>query len=45
MEDIVNIIVGSSTTFDVYVLVRIIVLMIILEMVSLICSYLGGLKK
>lgn len=44
MEAIVNLIVGSSTTLDVYVIVRLIVVMISLELFSLACGYLGGMK-
>lgn len=45
MDSIVQILVGSSTTLDVYVLVRIIVLMLLLDFFAVICGYLGGLKR
>lgn len=45
MESIVNMLIGESTTFDVYVVVRLIVFALCLEFISLICAYLGGMKK
>lgn len=45
MDAIVDLIIGESTTLDVYVIVRLIVFVVVLELVSLICSYLGGMKK
>ena len=45
MDAIVNMIMGDSTTLDVYVIVRLVVLMMILELVSLMIAYLSGLKR
>ena len=44
MDAIVNLIVGSSTSLDVYVMVRLIVVMISLELFATACGYLGGMK-
>lgn len=44
MEELVNLIVGSSTTLDVYVVVRIIVLGMALELFAVGCGMLGGMK-
>jgi len=44
MDAIVNLIVGSSTTLDVYVIVRLIVVMISLELFATVCGFLGGMK-
>lgn len=44
MDAIVNLIVGSSTTLDVYVIVRLIVVMISLELFATACGFLGGMK-
>ena len=44
MESLVNLIVGTSTTLDVYVIVRLIVVMIALELFSTACGFLGGMK-
>lgn len=44
MEAIVNLIVGTSTTLDVYVIVRLIVVMIALESFATACGFLGGMK-
>lgn len=45
MDALVDLIIGESTTLDVYVIVRLVVFVVVLELVSLICSYLGGMKK
>ena len=45
MDALVNLIVGESTSLDVYVIVRLIVFIVIMELVSLICAYLGSMKK
>lgn len=45
MDVIVNMIMGDSTTLDAYVIVRLVVLMMILELVSLMIAYLSGLKR
>lgn len=44
MDAIVNLIVGTSTTLDVYVIVRLIVVMISLELFATTCGFLGGMK-
>ena len=44
MEAIVNLIVGTSTTLDVYVIVRLIVVMISLELFATACGFLVGMK-
>ena len=44
MDAIVNLIVGTSTTLDVYVMVRLIVVMISLELFTTVCGFLGGMK-
>lgn len=43
--NIIDFIIGESTSLDVYVLVRLIFLMLVLEFVSLIAAYLGNLKR
>ena len=43
MDAIVNLIVGTSTTLDVYVIVRLIVVMIS-ELFATACGFLGGMK-
>lgn len=45
MDALVDLIIGESTTLDVYVIVRLIIFVVVLELVALICSYLGGMKK
>lgn len=44
MSEIVNLIMGTSTTLDAYVVVRIIVLCMALELFSVACAMLGGMK-
>jgi len=44
MDAIVNLIVGTSTTLDVYVMVRLIVVMISFELFATACGFLGGMK-
>lgn len=44
MEEVVNLIVGSSTALDVYVVVRLVVLCMALELFSVACAMLGGMK-
>lgn len=44
MDSIVNLIMGSSTTLDAYVIVRLIVVVLALEMFSVACGMLGGMK-
>ena len=44
MDVLVNLIVGSSTTLDVYVIVRLIVVMSALELFATACGFLGGMK-
>ena len=45
MQDLMNLIMGSSTTLDVYVIVRIILVCMALEMFSVACALLGGIKR
>lgn len=45
MDVLVNLIVGESTTLDVYVIVRLVVFVVIMELFALICKYLGDMKK
>lgn len=44
MEEIVNLIMGASTTLDAYVIVRLVVLCMSLELFSVACAMLGGMK-
>lgn len=44
MDALVNLIVGTSSTLDVYVIVRLIVIMIALELFATACGFLGGMK-
>lgn len=44
MDEIVNLIMGSSTTLDAYVIVRLIVLCMALELFSVACAMLGSMK-
>ena len=44
MDSLVNLIVGTSTTLDVYVIVRLIVVMIALVLFATACGFLGGMK-
>lgn len=44
VDALVNLIVGTSTTLDVYVIVRLIVVMIALELFATACGFLGGMK-
>ena len=44
MEQLVNLIVGSSTTLDVYVIVRLVVVCMGLELFAVICAFLGSTK-
>ncbi len=45
MNEIVELIVGTSTTLDVYVVVRLVVVMMGLELFATACAFLGGMKK
>ena len=45
MDALVDMIVRDSTSLDVYVIVRLIVFIVIMELFALICAYLGNLKK
>ena len=45
MDAIVNLIVGESTTLDVYVFVRLVVVMMALELFTMACGLIGGMKK
>lgn len=44
MEEIVNLIMGTSTTLDAYVVIRLVVLCMALELFSVACAMLGGMK-
>lgn len=44
MDSLVNLIVGTSSTLDVYVIVRLIIVMIALELFATACGFLGGMK-
>lgn len=44
MNELVNLIVGSSTSLDVYVMVRLIIMMVVLELFATACGFLGGMK-
>lgn len=44
MEEIVNLIMGTSTTLDAYVIIRLVVLCMALELFSVACAMLGGMK-
>lgn len=44
MDELLYLIVGTSTTLDVYVIVRIIILNMALELFSVACALLGGMK-
>ena len=45
MDSVVNLIMGTSTTLDVYVIVRIIVLCLALEFCALMATAVGSLRK
>lgn len=45
MNTIVNLIVGESVTLDVYVIVRLIVVMMSLEIFATVCGLLGGMAR
>ena len=45
MDELVNLIIGTSTTLDAYVIVRIIVLYMGLEFCALIATAVGSLRK
>ena len=45
MDALVNLIVGTSETLDVYVIVRLVVVMMGLELFAVACGLLGGMKK
>lgn len=44
MENLVNLIMGTSTTLDAYVVVRLVLVCMALEMFSVACSFLSGMK-
>lgn len=44
MDELLYLIVGTSTTLDVYVIVRIIILNMALELLAVACAMLGGMK-
>lgn len=44
MSDLMNLIMGNSTTLDVYVIVRIIIVVMGLELFTVACALLGGMK-
>ena len=45
MQDLLNLIMGSSTTLDVYVIVRLIVVITALELFTICCALIGGMKR
>ena len=45
MDSLVNLMVGSSTSIDVYVIVRLVVVLMGLEMFSVACAMLGNMKR
>ena len=45
MEELVNLIMGNSVTLDAYVVVRLVVVMMGLEMFAVACGFLGGMKR
>lgn len=45
MDEIVNLIVGTSTSLDVYVFVRLVVVMMALELFATACAFIGGMKR
>lgn len=45
MDAIVNLIIGESTTLDVYVFVRLVVVMMALELFTMACGLIGGMKN
>lgn len=45
MDAIVNLIIGESTSLDVYVFVRLVVVMMALELFTMVCGLIGGMKK
>lgn len=44
MSELINWIVGTSTTLDVYVIVRLIVMCVALELFAVCCAMLGSAK-
>lgn len=44
MDEIVNLIMGTSTTLDAYVIVRLVVLCLALELLVVAMAALGGMK-
>lgn len=44
MDSLVSLIMGSSTTLDAYVIVRLVVICMGLELFSVACGMLGGMK-
>lgn len=44
MEELVYLIMGSSTTLDAYVIVRLVVLNMCLELFAVACALLGNMK-
>lgn len=44
MQDLMNLIMGTSTTLDVYVIVRIIIVAMGLELFTVACAFLGNMK-
>lgn len=45
MDAIVDMIIGESISLDVYVIVRLVVLMMFLELFTMACGLIGGMKK
>lgn len=44
MDNLVNLIIGTSTSIDVYVIVRLVVVLMGLELFAVVCGMLGGMK-
>lgn len=44
MNELLNLIVGTSTTLDVYVICRLIILNMALELFAVACAMVGGMK-
>lgn len=45
MNELVNLIVGESTTLDVYVIVRLVVFIVVMELFALACQFLSDMRK
>lgn len=45
MNELMDVIIGNSTTLDVYVVVRVVVLCMILELFAVACAMLGNMGR